>query len=90
MSAIKLRWGVWALFVRLFTEDTLPGWASIVIPVFLISGVQLLSLGIIGEYLAKIFMETKRRPLYFVERIAESGKQDLSTLARGLGETTLK
>ncbi len=70
VSILSLAMGLWALFVRLFTEEAVPGWASIVIPIFLISGVQLLSLGIIGEYLAKIFLETKRRPLYFVESMA--------------------
>jgi len=69
VSVISLALGGWALWVRLFSPDAVPGWASIVIPLFLISGVQLLSLGIIGEYLAKIFLETKRRPLYFIERL---------------------
>jgi glycosyltransferase involved in cell wall biosynthesis len=68
VSLVSLSMGVWALFVRLFTTDALPGWASIVIPQFLLSGVQLLSLGVIGEYVAKIFIETKRRPPYFIER----------------------
>jgi polyisoprenyl-phosphate glycosyltransferase len=71
VSMVSLGMGVWALVVRLFGDGVVPGWASIVIPLFLISGVQLLSLGIIGEYVAKIFVETKRRPLYFVERIVQ-------------------
>lgn len=72
VSMLSLAMGVWALGVRLFSQDAVPGWASIVIPLFLISGVQLLSLGIIGEYLAKVFMETKRRPLYFVDRLVQA------------------
>lgn len=59
----------WVLAVRLFTEDVVPGWASIVIPMFFLSGVQLLSLGVIGEYVAKIYMETKGRPKYIVEKV---------------------
>lgn len=70
ISLISLGMGIWALGIRLFGEGVVPGWASIVIPLFLISGVQLLSLGIIGEYLAKVFIEAKRRPLYFVDRLA--------------------
>jgi polyisoprenyl-phosphate glycosyltransferase len=70
VSFVSLAMGFWALGVRLFTTQAVPGWASIVIPLFLISGVQLLSLGIIGEYVAKIFAETKRRPLFFIEQIA--------------------
>ena len=70
--------GLWALGVRLFTDNTVPGWASIVIPLFLISGVQLLSLGIIGEYLAKMFIETKRRPLYFLDQVLIPGREKLT------------
>lgn len=71
VSLLSVAMGIWALAVRLFSSAAVPGWASIVIPMFLISGVQLLSLGIIGEYLAKVFMETKRRPLYFVDRLVQ-------------------
>lgn len=63
--------GLWALGVRLFTDAAVPGWASTVIPLFLISGAQLLSLGVIGEYLAKVYIETKRRPLYFIDQLIE-------------------
>lgn len=69
VSLLSIGMGLWALGVRVFTTDTVPGWASIVIPLFLISGVQLLSLGVIGEYLAKIFIETKKRPLYFLDQV---------------------
>jgi polyisoprenyl-phosphate glycosyltransferase len=58
---------LWALFVRLFSEQSVPGWASTVVPIYLLGGVQLLSIGIIGEYLAKTYMETKRRPHFFIE-----------------------
>ena len=71
VSLLSLAMGLWALGVRLFSDSAVPGWASIVIPLFLISGVQLLSLGIIGEYVAKIFIESKRRPLYFLEAMAQ-------------------
>ncbi len=67
VSAGSLLLGFWALAVRLFTDRALPGWASIVIPTYFIGGVQLLSLGIIGEYLAKVYESTKQRPRYYVE-----------------------
>lgn len=78
VSVLSLGMGLWAFGVRLFTDAALPGWASIVIPLFLISGVQLLSLGVIGEYLAKIFLETKRRPLFFVDRLVRSDTDPVS------------
>ena len=58
---------LWAIFVRLFSTQAVPGWASTVLPIYLLGGIQLLCIGIIGEYLAKIYMETKRRPHFFIE-----------------------
>lgn len=58
---------LWALWVRLFQDQAIPGWASTVVPMYFLGGVQLLCIGIIGEYLAKIYLETKRRPRYFIE-----------------------
>ena len=72
MSLVSLGMGFWALWARFFSDQVVPGWASIVIPLFLVSGVQLLSLGVIGEYVAKVFMETKRRPMYFIEQISNA------------------
>lgn len=57
----------WALGVRFFNPDAVPGWASSVIPIYFIGGVQLISIGVLGEYIAKIYMETKQRPRYFIE-----------------------
>jgi len=68
VSVLSLAMGVWALGVKLLTRDAVPGWASIVVPMFLLSGVQLLSVGVIGEYLAKMYVELKNRPKYFVEK----------------------
>jgi len=70
VSIISLAMAFWALYVKLFSQSAVPGWASMVIPLFLISGVQLLSLGLIGEYLAKVFVESKKRPLYFLDQLA--------------------
>lgn len=58
----------WVLAVKLFTNHALPGWASTTLPIYALGGVQLLSLGLVGEYVAKIYVEVKRRPRYVVER----------------------
>ena len=58
---------LWVLWVKLFTHQALPGWASSVIPIYFLGGIQLLSIGMVGEYVAKIYTETKRRPRYFIE-----------------------
>ena len=66
---------LWALWIRLFTETAVPGWASTVLPVYFLGGVQLLCIGIIGEYLAKIYLETKRRPHFLIEKISQNRRR---------------
>jgi polyisoprenyl-phosphate glycosyltransferase len=58
----------WALGVRLMTDDTVPGWASVVIPMYFLGGLQMLALGIMGGYLARIYAETKKRPRFIVQQ----------------------
>jgi glycosyltransferase involved in cell wall biosynthesis len=58
--------------VLIFGIDT-PGYASLLIAVLLMGAIQLLSLGIIGEYLGRLFLEVKGRPIYVVESIYENG-----------------
>jgi hypothetical protein len=55
----------------------MPGWASTVVPIYFLGGVQLLCLGVIGEYLAKIYMEVKARPRFIVDAYAEGETDNL-------------
>jgi glycosyltransferase involved in cell wall biosynthesis len=55
-----------ALFDRIFTHGLVRGWTSTVIAIWFVGGVQLICLGIIGEYVGRIYGESKRRPLYVV------------------------
>jgi len=59
---------VWALWVALVSDKAIPGWASVVLPMYFLGGVQLLALGAIGEYLGKLYVEAKSRPRFFVEQ----------------------
>lgn len=68
VSLMSMAIAVWALWIRLFTDEAIPGWASTVLPIYFLGGVQLLCLGIMGEYLAKIYAETKRRPRFIIEK----------------------
>jgi polyisoprenyl-phosphate glycosyltransferase len=67
VSLLSIGMIFWVLWVRLFTSQALPGWASSVIPIYFLGGIQLLSIGIVGEYVAKLYVEAKRRPRYFIE-----------------------
>lgn len=59
--------GLDALYTVFFTDDAVPGWASTVLPMYFMGGIELLAIGIIGEYIGKIYTETKHRPHYFIE-----------------------
>lgn len=59
---------VWALVVRVFTDQAVPGWASTILPIYLLGGIQILCIGILGEYLGKIYQEAKARPRYIIEK----------------------
>lgn len=61
----------WVLGVRIFTDSAIPGWASVLLPLLFIGSVQLMCLGILGEYMAKIYAEVKGRPKYHVDEIAK-------------------
>ena len=65
MSFLSFIGIVWAVVDR-FMGNTVPGWASTVVIIFLTCGLQMLSLGVIGEYIGKIYMEAKHRPRYII------------------------
>lgn len=64
---LSMALSVWVFFVKVFTDHATPGWASSVLPMYLLGGIQLLSIGVLGEYIAKMYMETKKRPRYFIQ-----------------------
>lgn len=68
LCVVSLAIGLWALAIRLFTDQAVPGWASTVVPMYFLGGVQMLFLGIIGGYVSKIYSETKHRPRYIIEK----------------------
>jgi polyisoprenyl-phosphate glycosyltransferase len=59
---------LFVIYGTLVLKAVIPGWASSVVPIYFLGGIQLLSIGILGEYVAKIYMETKQRPRYFIEK----------------------
>lgn len=65
-------------YIKFFTQQAVPGWATISTSIFLLSGVQLIVLGVIGEYIGRIFEEVKQRPLYWVRE--ELKNQKVSTV----------
>lgn len=68
--------GMVVLYIRLFTDHATPGWASPVVSILFIGGLILVTLGIIGEYIGRIYDEVKRRPLYVIQERTGFGPDD--------------
>ena len=59
---------LWTLVCRI-AGNTVGGWSSLMCSIWMLGGIQLFSMGVIGEYIGKIYSETKRRPRYIIERV---------------------
>ena len=68
VSFFGVVYGIYAI-VMYFQDNVVKGWTSLIVLVLIIGGIQLISIGLVGEYLAKIFYETKKRPIYIVKEI---------------------
>src|SRR5216683_3732738 len=68
VAAISFAIGLWYLIQKLMGFNLTPGLPTTVLVVSFFSGVQLLALGVVGEYIGRIYDETKRRPMYIVDR----------------------
>jgi len=60
---------LWVLWIRLVSDRAVPGWASSEIPIYFLGGLHLLSIGVLGEYVAKLYLEAKRRPRFIIDHI---------------------
>ena len=61
-------YALYALYTKMFTDRAITGWASVLVAVLFVGGVQLVFLGVIGEYLSRVYEEAKQRPLYIVRK----------------------
>lgn len=71
VSCLSFFYGLYIILYTLIKGISVPGFSTIVTLVLFLGGVQLLSIGILGEYIARIFMEVKQRPLYVIETALE-------------------
>ncbi|MBI4030400.1 MAG: glycosyltransferase family 2 protein [Proteobacteria bacterium] len=71
ISAFAFIFGCYILLHTLVAGSDVPGYPSLMVMVTFLSGIQLLTIGILGEYIGRIFNETKKRPLYFIDKIIE-------------------
>jgi dolichol-phosphate mannosyltransferase len=72
VGGLSFIFGIFLIIKRLFDENVVPGWTSTLVTLAFLFGITFFFLGIIGEYLGRIFLETKGRPKYIISRIIES------------------
>lgn len=73
IALLTFLYGLYAVYIHLFTDRAITGWTSVIISVLFVGGINLLMLGIIGEYLGKLFIENKRRPNYLISETNMEG-----------------
>ena len=78
VSLLALLMLSWSIVVKIF-GGAIPGWTSTVAPLYLLGGVQLLFLGIVGEYIGKIYTEVKNRPRYIVQETINLGEKHVAS-----------
>ncbi|OUO57496.1 glycosyltransferase family 2 protein [Candidatus Avelusimicrobium gallicola] len=67
VSGFAFLYALWVAFQKIVYGNPVSGYASLMVAILFFSGVQLISLGVIGEYLGRIFIEVKQRPLYIID-----------------------
>jgi glycosyltransferase involved in cell wall biosynthesis len=67
VSVLSFLYGFYSIYAYFFTSLTIPGWTSILVAVLFLGGIQLISIGFVGEYLIRIYNEAKGRPLYIIK-----------------------
>jgi glycosyltransferase involved in cell wall biosynthesis len=77
ISLLSVLGAFFVMYVRLFMpEETVPGWAFIAVGMFLLGGIQLLMMGVIGSYLGRVYVETQDRPLYSLAMVVRGRDEE--------------
>ena len=74
----------WVVWIRFVTARAIPGWASTVLPMYFLGGIQILCLAVMGEYLGKIYSEVKARPRYIIDTVVR--RDAVEAVGGGYGE----
>ena len=74
ISMASFLYGFYAICIRLFSDTAVSGWASTMAGIYFLGGIQLLCIGICGEYIGRTFMEVKKRPHYIIGKTSLGGE----------------
>ena len=72
ISIFSFIFGAWVIIKTLFFGEVVPGYPTLMTTILFVGGAQLFFIGILGEYIGRIFGETKKRPLYIIQEISKS------------------
>ncbi|MDZ5622697.1 glycosyltransferase family 2 protein [Nocardioides sp. HM23] len=87
ISLLSVLLAVYVLYVRLFQPDqSVPGWAFLGVGMFLLGGIQLIMMGVIGSYLGRVYIEAQDRPLYSLALVARDGGPPHPRRHRDMGQ----
>ena len=67
IASLAFVYGSFILLRTLIAGNDVPGYASLIVTILFLGGIQLISLGVIGEYIGRLFVEAKQRPIYLVD-----------------------
>ena len=82
VSAVSAVLAVWAFYQRLIGGNTVRGWASTMVVMLLLGGVQLLMIGVVGEYLSRIYDEVKQRPMFVIDELRGFDQDSVTSRGR--------
>ena len=71
VASMSILLTIYYLYQSIFNENIMPGWASTILPIYFLGSIQLIALGVISEYIGKLFLESKKRPNYTIEELLE-------------------
>lgn len=74
IAILSFLFALWAIVAKFTGLASVPGWASLIVPVYMLGGIQLIALGVIGEYIGKLYLEAKGRPQFIIDEIAQNAE----------------
>ncbi len=69
VSFVSLFYAIWIIFITVINGIDVPGYASLIVAVLFLGGIQLIGIGVLGDYIGRIYVDTKARPHYFIRNI---------------------